>query len=75
MSLWGPKPVSPHDWARLRSAPLIVDRLASVAFEEYGVLVVLGRMFGAPDHFRLCFGTDTDTVTAGLEGLSLARET
>ncbi len=29
-------------------------------------------MFGAPDPFRLCYGTDTDTVTAGLEGLSQA---
>ncbi|MEE9267945.1 MAG: aminotransferase class I/II-fold pyridoxal phosphate-dependent enzyme [Thermoplasmata archaeon] len=49
-----------------------VDRLASVAFEEYGVLVAPGSMFGAPDHFRLCYGTDTETVTAGLEGLSQA---
>ncbi len=50
----------------------IVDRLASVALEEYGVLVAPGRMFGAPDQFRLRFGADTDTVTAGLEGLSEA---
>ncbi len=50
----------------------IVDRPASVAFEEYGVLVAPGSMFGAPDHFRLCYGTDTETVTAGLEGLSQA---
>ncbi|MFQ5908989.1 MAG: aminotransferase class I/II-fold pyridoxal phosphate-dependent enzyme [Thermoplasmata archaeon] len=49
-----------------------VDRLADVAFEKYGVLVAPGRMFGAPDHFRLCYGTDTETVTAGLEGLSQA---
>ncbi|MFQ5919336.1 MAG: aminotransferase class I/II-fold pyridoxal phosphate-dependent enzyme [Thermoplasmata archaeon] len=47
-----------------------VDRLAEVAFERDGVLIAPGRMFGAPEHFRLCFGTDTASLRAGLEGLS-----
>lgn len=49
-----------------------VERLARVALERYGVLIAPGRLFGAPDHFRLCFGMEEDTLVAGLEGLSKA---
>ncbi|MDX1534340.1 MAG: aminotransferase class I/II-fold pyridoxal phosphate-dependent enzyme [Thermoplasmata archaeon] len=49
-----------------------VDRLAEVALERYQVLIAPGRLFGAPAHFRLCFGVPASEVVAGLEGLTSA---
>jgi aspartate/methionine/tyrosine aminotransferase len=49
-----------------------VDRLAEAVFERRGILIAPGRLFGAPTHFRLCFGLDTASLQLGLEGLSEA---
>lgn len=51
-----------------------VDRLATRALERHGVLVAPGRLFGAPDHFRLCFGRPPEEVEGGLEALGHALE-
>ncbi|HKM39764.1 MAG TPA: aminotransferase class I/II-fold pyridoxal phosphate-dependent enzyme [bacterium] len=40
------------------------------AFDQKGVLLVPGEAFGYESHFRLGFGGDTETFSAGLEQLS-----
>ncbi len=40
--------------------------------EKFGVVVVPGRFFGAPEHIRLCFGGDPGAVSAGLARLAEA---
>lgn len=52
-----------------------VDRLIDAMLAEYDTLVVPGRFFGAPDHFRLGFGMDEARLIEGLRrlGLALAR--
>jgi aspartate/methionine/tyrosine aminotransferase len=42
------------------------DELAECLRDRYGTAVVPGRFFGQPEHFRLGFGGDTNTLEAGL---------
>ncbi len=51
-----------------------VNKLSSVALERYGTLITPGRFFGADNHFRLCFGMQTEVLRAGLEGLAKAAK-
>jgi aspartate/methionine/tyrosine aminotransferase len=44
------------------------------AFEEAGVLLVPGTVFGHPDRFRIGFGRDTDVLEAGLDRLDALLE-
>lgn len=49
-----------------------VERLAARALQKHGTLIAPGRFFGAPAHFRLCFGMASAEVAAGLTGLTHA---
>jgi len=51
-----------------------VDNLVEVLEEEYDTLVVPGRFFGMPDHFRIGWGIDTDDLSEGLIHLVEALE-
>lgn len=57
--------------------PRFVDRRDTSAFcdrllAEYGVNVVPGRFFGAPDHLRLGFGVATEVLREGLARIGRA---
>ncbi len=51
-----------------------VNKLASVALKRHGTLITPGRFFGADNHFRLCFGMQTEVLRAGLERLAKAAK-
>ena len=44
-------------------------QLASELMERHQTAVVPGAFFDAPEHIRIAFGADADTVTAGLSAL------
>ena len=48
------------------------DELCRVLQEKYGTLIVPGRFFELPTHFRIGMGGDTETLVAGLERVALA---
>jgi aspartate/methionine/tyrosine aminotransferase len=50
------------------------DRLCALLAEKYETSVVPGRFFEMPQHFRIGIGGETETLTAGLERLSLALD-
>jgi aspartate/methionine/tyrosine aminotransferase len=63
----------------LPAATLAFPRLRGIAdsgpfckrlYAETGTAVAPGHFFGAPAHFRIAFGTDPDTVAAGLAAIS-----
>lgn len=45
------------------------DYLAEILLDYYGVALVPGRGFGAPDYVRLSYATAQETIKAGLERL------
>ena len=49
-----------------------VDQLVERLLTEYDTLVVPGRFFGAPDHFRIGYGMDAGVLGEGLARLALA---
>lgn len=51
-----------------------VERLADVALRKHGAAIAPGRFFGSEEHFRLCFGMETEELQAGLEALSAAMK-
>ncbi len=51
-----------------------VDPLCRLLREKHDTTVVPGRFFGAPEHFRLGIGGDTDSLAAGLDRLSAALD-
>jgi len=48
--------------------------LAATLLEHHGTAVVPGSFFDAPEHIRIAFGADSDTVSRGLEALGRALE-
>ena len=59
------RPVSTLALPRIRGVPdsrSFAERL----FRETGVAVAPGHFFGAPEHFRIAFGGDSASVSAGL---------
>lgn len=51
-----------------------VDELCNLLREKYETTVVPGRFFGAPDHFRLGIGAETEVVAEGLRRLAAALD-
>ncbi len=51
-----------------------VEELCDLLRERYETTVVPGRLFGAPDHFRLGFGGETAMVAEGLARLGRALD-
>ena len=51
-----------------------VDQLVEDMLAEYDTLVVPGRFFGAPDHFRIGFGMEEEKLAEGLRRLGRALE-
>ncbi len=49
--------------------------LAGYLLHEFALVVVPGRPFGAPNHIRISFATDMDTLTRGLDRLQKALST
>lgn len=49
-----------------------VDELEQTLARDYATGIVPGRFFNAPNHFRLAWGVDTDTLRAGLDCFSSA---
>jgi aspartate/methionine/tyrosine aminotransferase len=47
-----------------------VDAFCQLLRDKYETSVVPGRFFEAPEHFRLGFGVDTETLTEGLSRIS-----
>jgi aspartate/methionine/tyrosine aminotransferase len=47
-----------------------VDAFCQLLREKYETSVVPGRFFEAPEHFRIGFGMDTETLTEGLSRIS-----
>ena len=59
--------------------PRLVDAddaepFVEMAREDFGVGVVAGRHFGAPEHFRVAVGGRRDVVERGLEALGKALD-
>ncbi len=50
--------------------PYTSDQLCRMAIEKAGVLLIPGSFFGKEKHFRLCFTTDSETLSHGLDALS-----
>lgn len=57
---------------RLKSGS--ADRLCDLLREEYETSVVPGRFFEMPEHFRIGFAGDTETLKEGLERLGMALD-
>jgi aspartate/methionine/tyrosine aminotransferase len=55
---------------RLRAGD--ADSFCNLLRDKYETTVVPGRFFEMPDHFRIGIGSDTETLTAGLERLDQA---
>jgi aspartate/methionine/tyrosine aminotransferase len=51
-----------------------VDELLSVLRDKYETSVVPGRFFDLPDHFRIGFAGDTETLKEGLKRLGAALD-
>jgi aspartate/methionine/tyrosine aminotransferase len=51
-----------------------VEGLCSLLRERYETAVVPGRFFGAPDHFRIGIGAETEVVAEGLKRLAAALD-
>ena len=51
-----------------------VDALDRLLREQYDTSIVPGRFFGAPGHFRIGIGSETDVVAGGLERLGAALD-
>ena len=51
-----------------------VDTLHRLLRERYDTSIVPGAFFGAPDHFRLGIGNETEVLTAGLDRLGTALD-
>ncbi|MCI0451734.1 MAG: aminotransferase class I/II-fold pyridoxal phosphate-dependent enzyme [Candidatus Latescibacteria bacterium] len=51
-----------------RDVDALVDRLHA----DFEVAIVPGRFFGAPDHFRISFGLDSDSMREALSRISRA---
>jgi aspartate/methionine/tyrosine aminotransferase len=75
--------VRAHDdlsWAKPRAgtvgfvqtADRDVDRLVDRLHAEFEVAVVPGRFFGAPDHFRISFGLESDLMREALSRIGQA---
>ena len=66
------------EWVRPDGGTMVFPRirgvrdtrqLASDLMERHGTAVVPGAFFDAPEHIRIAFGADAETVSAGLSGL------
>jgi aspartate/methionine/tyrosine aminotransferase len=57
---------------RLKSG--VSDQLCDLLREKYETVVVPGRFFEMPEHFRIGIGCDSDVLSAGLERLSQALD-
>jgi aspartate/methionine/tyrosine aminotransferase len=51
-----------------------VDALWTVLLEKYDTKIVPGRFFGAPDHFRIGIGCESETLVEGLNRLGAALD-
>ena len=51
-----------------------VDELCDLLRDKYETMVVPGRFFDAPEHFRVSLVCDTDMLTAGLQRLGAALD-
>jgi aspartate/methionine/tyrosine aminotransferase len=69
---WAPPDAGPVCFPRLRSGS--ADDFCARLCTEYdvSVIVIPGRFFEMPDHFRIGFGGPTEDLRAGLERLSQA---
>jgi aspartate/methionine/tyrosine aminotransferase len=66
---WAPPAAGPIGFVRLEEAS--VDDLVS-RLHENDTAVAPGKYFGSPDHFRLGFGVERETLVEGLRRLESA---
>jgi hypothetical protein len=58
----------------VRADGIDVDELSERLARDHQTGIVPGRFFGAPDHFRLAWGVDEDTLRAGLANVGTALD-